>query len=79
MFEEVGILVGVFNIIMGCGLEIGDYIIEYKEVNFINFIGLIFIGECIGCLVGMCLIMLEFGGKDAVLVLEDVDLEYAVK
>ena len=78
-FEEAGIPAGVFNTITGRGSEIGDYIIEHKEVNFINFTGSTPIGERIGRLAGMRPIMLELGGKDAVLVLEDADLEHAAK
>ena len=78
-FEEAGIPAGVFNTITGRGSEIGDYIIEHKEVNFINFTGLTPIGERIGRLAGMRPIMLELGGKDAALVLEDADLEHAAK
>jgi len=78
-FEEAGISAGVFNTITGRGSEIGDYIIEHKEVNFINFTGSTPIGERIGCLAGMRPIMLELGGKDAALVLEDADLEHAAK
>lgn len=78
-FEEAGIPAGVFNTITGRGSEIGDYIIEHKEVNFINFTGSTPIGERIGRLAGMRSIMLELGGKDAALVLEDADLEHAAK
>ncbi|HEV9417235.1 TPA: NADP-dependent glyceraldehyde-3-phosphate dehydrogenase [Streptococcus pneumoniae] len=78
-FEEAGIPAGVFNTITGRGSEIGDYIIEHKEVNFINFTGSTTIGERIGRLAGMRPIMLELGGKDAALVLEDADLEHAAK
>ncbi|HEU8483266.1 TPA: NADP-dependent glyceraldehyde-3-phosphate dehydrogenase [Streptococcus pneumoniae] len=78
-FEEAGIPAGVFNTITGRGSEIGDYIIEHKEVNFINFTGSTPIGERIGSLAGMRPIMLELGGKDAALVLEDADLEHAAK
>lgn len=78
-FEEAGIPAGVFNTITGRGSEIGDYIIEHKEVNFINFTGSTPIGERIGRLAGMRPIMLEIGGKDAALVLEDADLEHAAK
>ncbi|HFN9695828.1 TPA: NADP-dependent glyceraldehyde-3-phosphate dehydrogenase [Streptococcus pneumoniae] len=78
-FEEAGIPTGVFNTITGRGSEIGDYIIEHKEVNFINFTGSTPIGERIGRLAGMRPIMLELGGKDAALVLEDADLEHAAK
>lgn len=78
-FEEAGIPAGVFNTITGRGSEIGDYIIEHKEVNFINFTGSTPIGERIGRLASMRPIMLELGGKDAALVLEDADLERAAK
>ena len=78
-FEEAGTPAGVFNTITGRGSEIGDYIIEHKEVNFINFTGSTPIGERIGRLAGMRPIMLELGGKDAALVLEDADLEHAAK
>ena len=78
-FEEAGIPAGVFNTITGRGSEIGDYIIEHKEVNFINFTGSTPIGERIGRLAGMRPIMLQLGGKDAALVLEDADLEHAAK
>ena len=78
-FEEAGIPAGVFNTITGRGSEIGDYIIEHKEVNFINFTGSTPIGERIARLAGMRPIMLELGGKDAALVLEDADLEHAAK
>ena len=78
-FEEAGIPAGVFNTITGRGSEIGDYIIEHKEVNFINFTGSTPIGERIGRLAGMRPIMLELGGKDAALGLEDADLEHAAK
>lgn len=78
-FEEAGIPAGVFNTITGRGSEIGDYIIEHKEVNFINFTGSTPIGERIGRLAGMRPIMLELGGKDAALVLEDADLEHAAE
>ena len=78
-FEEAGIPAGVFNTITGRGSEIGDYIIEHKEVNFINFTGSTPIGKRIGRLAGMRPIMLELGGKDAALVLDDADLEHAAK
>ena len=67
-FAEAGLPAGVFNTITGRGSEIGDYIIEHKEVNYINFTGSTPIGERIGRLAGMRPIMLE-----------DADLEHAAK
>ncbi|MFC3931475.1 NADP-dependent glyceraldehyde-3-phosphate dehydrogenase [Streptococcus dentapri] len=78
-FVEAGIPAGVFNTITGRGSIIGDYIVEHEAVNFINFTGSTPIGEKIGQLAGMRPIMLELGGKDSAIVLEDADLEIAAK
>ncbi|HHJ8875227.1 TPA: NADP-dependent glyceraldehyde-3-phosphate dehydrogenase [Streptococcus pyogenes] len=78
-FAEAGIPAGVFNTITGRGSVIGDYIVEHEAVNFINFTGSTPIGEGIGKLAGMRPIMLELGGKDSAIVLEDADLVLAAK
>ncbi|TWT12269.1 NADP-dependent glyceraldehyde-3-phosphate dehydrogenase [Streptococcus sp. sy004] len=78
-FVEAGLPAGVFNTITGRGSEIGDYIVEHPAVNFINFTGSTPVGERIGRLAGMRPIMLELGGKDSAIVLEDADLELAAK
>ncbi|WP_165210141.1 NADP-dependent glyceraldehyde-3-phosphate dehydrogenase [Streptococcus tangpeifui] len=74
-FAEAGLPAGVFNTITGRGSVIGDYIVEHEAVDFINFTGSTPVGENIGKLAGMRPIMLELGGKDAAIVLEDADLE----
>ena len=76
-FEEAGIPKGVLNTITGKGSEIGDFVVEHKGINFINFTGSTPVGEKIGKLAGMRPIMLELGGKDSAIVLEDADLEKA--
>ena len=78
-FVEAGIPAGVFNTITGRGSVIGDYIVEHEAVNFINFTGSTPIGENIGKLAGMRPIMLELGGKDSAIILEDADLDSAAK
>ncbi|MGT2929474.1 NADP-dependent glyceraldehyde-3-phosphate dehydrogenase [Streptococcus dentasini] len=78
-FAEAGIPAGVFNTITGRGSVIGDYIVEHEAVDFINFTGSTPVGENIGKLAGMRPIMLELGGKDAAIVLEDADLELTAK
>ena len=70
---------GVFNTITGRGSVIGDYIVEHEAVNYINFTGSTPVGEHIGKLAGMRPIMLELGGKDSAIVLEDADLDLAAK
>ncbi len=78
-FADAGLPAGVFNTITGRGSEIGDYIIEHSEVNFINFTGSTPIGLKVGKLAGIRPIMLELGGKDAAVVLEDADLKHTAK
>lgn len=78
-FAEAGLPAGVFNTITGRGSVIGDYIVEHEAVNFINFTGSTPIGERIGKLAGMRPIMLELGGKDSAIVLEDADIALAAK
>lgn len=79
VFAEAGVPAGVFNTITGRGSVIGDYIVEHEAVNFINFTGSTPVGERIGQLAGMRPIMLELGGKDSAIVLEDADLTLAAK
>ena len=78
-FVEAGIPAGVFNTITGRGSVIGDYIVEHQAVNFINFTGSSPIGESIGKFAGMRPVMLELGGKDSAIVLEDADLDLTAK
>lgn len=78
-FVEAGLPAGVFSTITGRGSEIGDYIVEHEAVNFINFTGSTRIGERIGKLAGMRPIMLELGGKDSAIVLDDADLALTAK
>ena len=79
VFADAGIPAGVLNTVTGKGSVIGDYLIEHPEVNFINFTGSTEVGQRIGRLAGMKPILLELGGKDAAIVLEDADLEKAAK
>ena len=79
VFAEAGLPAGVFNTITGRGSVIGDYIVEHEAVNYINFTGSTPVGEHIGHLAGMRPIMLELGGKDSAIILEDADLDLAAK
>jgi glyceraldehyde-3-phosphate dehydrogenase (NADP+) len=75
VFEEAGIPAGVLNTITGKGSEIGDYVTTHQEINFINFTGSTEIGSRISKLTSMVPLLMELGGKDAAIVLEDADLE----
>lgn len=75
IFEEAGVPAGVLNIVTGKGSEIGDYITTHKGINFINFTGSTEVGARISKMTSMVPLLMELGGKDAAIVLEDADLE----
>lgn len=63
----------------GKGSIIGDYINQHKDIKYINFTGSTQIGKQISFQAGMKGIMLELGGKDAAIVLNDANLEKCAK
>ncbi|HKM04081.1 MAG TPA: NADP-dependent glyceraldehyde-3-phosphate dehydrogenase [Lachnospiraceae bacterium] len=75
VFEQAGVPAGVINTITGRGSEIGDYITTHKGINFINFTGSTEVGTHISKITSMVPLLMELGGKDAAIVLEDADLE----
>lgn len=78
-FKDAGIPDGVLNTITGKGSVIGDYCVEHKDVDFINFTGSSEIGKRISKLSEMTPLLLELGGKDAAIVLGDADLDLTAK
>ncbi|MGG7178998.1 NADP-dependent glyceraldehyde-3-phosphate dehydrogenase [Clostridium paraputrificum] len=79
VFEEAGLPAGVLNTITGRGSEIGDYVVTNPEVDFVNFTGSTEVGKRISSITTMVPVLMELGGKDAAIVLEDADLELAAK
>ncbi len=79
VFNEAGLPKGILNTVTGRGSEIGDYIVTHPGINFINFTGSTEVGRHIAGLAGMVPLMLELGGKDAAIVLEDADLDFAAE
>lgn len=77
IFEEAGLPKGVLNTVTGRGSEIGDYITTHKGINFINFTGSTDVGQRIAKGISMVPVLMELGGKDAAIVLEDSDLDHA--
>ena len=75
VFEAAGVPAGVLNTITGRGVEIGDHVTTHREINFINFTGSTEVGTRISKLTSMVPLLMELGGKDATIVLEDADLE----
>lgn len=69
----------VIKLATGKGSVIGDYINEHKDINYINFTGSTAVGKQIASKAGMKGLMLELGGKDAAIVLEDANLDKCAK
>ncbi len=79
VFQEASLPAGVLNTVTGRGSEIGDYIVAHPDIQFINFTGSTGVGRHIAHTAGMVPLMLELGGKDAAIVLDDADLDFAAE
>lgn len=79
VFQEAGLPAGILNTVTGRGSEIGDYCVTHPEIDFINFTGSTEVGKRISSITVMKPLLMELGGKDAAIVLEDADLDLAVK
>ena len=77
LFLKAGLPAGVYNTVTGLGSVIGDTIVSHKDIDFINFTGSTQVGHHISGLTSMKPVIMELGGKDAAIVLEDADLDFA--
>ena len=75
--QDAGLPAGVLNTATGLGSVIGDYIVTHKDIQFINFTGSTEVGQHISALTSITPVIMELGGKDAAIVLEDADLDFA--
>ncbi|MBD7985286.1 aldehyde dehydrogenase family protein [Sporosarcina sp. Sa2YVA2] len=81
IFEEVGLPEGVANIVFGSGSEVGTAMIEHPDVRVISFTGSTETGRHVAETGGRHLkkVSLEMGGKNAVIVMDDADIDLAVE
>src|SRR6266545_4896485 len=72
---------GVLNVVHGLGPETGPPLIEHEDVDFVSFTGSASTGRWIGERAGRRLakVCLELGGKNALVVCDDADLDRAVE
>lgn len=79
IMEEAGIPAGVFNVVHGAG-EAGSAIVEHPDVDLIGFTGSTQTGKAIAARCGELnkKVSLEMGGKNAMVVMDDGDLETAL-
>jgi acyl-CoA reductase-like NAD-dependent aldehyde dehydrogenase len=84
VFEEAGVPAGVLNVIT-CSRSrvqaIGDELIDHPAIKGITFTGSTAVGRVIAARAGAHLkkACVELGGKDALIICEDADLDRAVK
>ena len=87
VLEEAGMPAGVVNFIPGDGPEIGEYMVKHPKTRFISFTGSKAVGLAINEVaakpqkgqIWIKRVIAEMGGKDAILVDNDADLELAAE
>jgi len=80
IFEAAGIPKGVLNLVHGSGQEVGEYLVTHPNIDAVSFTGSCPTGEYLEGLCGFLHrpISAEMGGKNAIIVMEDANLELAV-
>src|SRR2546422_2380343 len=80
LLERAGLPKGVFNCVTGLGSKIGNVIVEDPRVRAITFTGSTEVGKKIQVKgsVNLTRMQLELGGKNALIVMDDADINEAV-
>ncbi len=78
---KVGLPDGVLNVVQGLGLEAGAPLVEHADVDLVSFTGSATTGRWVNETAARRLakVCLELGGKNALVVCDDADLDNAVK
>jgi len=81
ILEEAGLPAGVLNLVTGSGADVGTPLMDHPRVNLVSFTGSTDTGGLVArhCAGRMKPYSLEMGGKNAVLVMDDADLNLAVE
>jgi aldehyde dehydrogenase (NAD+) len=81
VFAEAGLPSGVLNLVCGSGQEVGLLLVSHPDVAAISFTGSNEVGRQVNVEAAQQLkrVTLELGGKNAVIVLDDADLDLAVE
>jgi aldehyde dehydrogenase (NAD+) len=79
--REAGLPPGVLNVVHGTGAVTGEALINHPQVDVISFTGSLSAGRRIGAVAGTAIkrACLELGGKSPSIVLDDADIEAAVR
>ena len=80
ILEEAGLPRGVVNLVMGYGGDVGVPLTGHPDVRVISFTGSTAVGREVAkaCAPSFKHVCLEMGGKNAMIVLEDANLELAI-
>jgi aldehyde dehydrogenase (NAD+) len=80
IYEEAGFPPGVVNLITGGGGVVGDALVAHPEVRLITFTGSTDIGRDVSIKAAQNLkrVSLEMGGKNAIIVMDDADIDLAI-
>lgn len=78
---KVGLPDGVLNVVQGLGPEAGAALVEHPDVDLVSFTGSAATGRWVNETAGRRLakVCLELGGKNALVVCDDADLDDAVR
>jgi aldehyde dehydrogenase (NAD+) len=78
---QAGVPAGALNVVQGTGPEAGAPLVEHPDVDLVSFTGSAETGRWINAAAGKRLakVCLELGGKNALVVCDDADLENAVR
>lgn len=81
LFERAGLPAGVLNLVTGLGPEAGAPIVEDERIRMLSFTGSSVVGREIASKAGRSLkkVMLELGGKNAMIVHSDANLDLALE
>lgn len=81
ILEEAGMPPGVANLVTGYGPEAGEPLVNHPNVDMVSFTGSRSVGKQIATSAGSQLkhVSLEMGGKNALVVLDDADIEETVR
>lgn len=79
--EEAGIPKGVVNLVNGFGEDVGAPLVAHKDVRLISFTGSTETGRLIAekCASTNKIVSLEMGGKNAIIIMDDADVDNAVE
>ncbi len=79
IYEEAGLPPGVFNLVIGSGSEVGEVMVSSPHIPIISFTGSNEIGSALHIKAASrgAKVTCEMGGKNAVIVMADADLEKA--